>query len=112
MGRERSPGAVSGDDDTYHVRDAISTPHRKEDFTLTPQKRPGPLFLFKLGMYDVLEFTAVIDPAHGAILAVGAIEEKPVLLNGQIVVRHRMPLTGSFDHRTIDGAMGASFCRR
>jgi pyruvate dehydrogenase E2 component (dihydrolipoamide acetyltransferase) len=60
----------------------------------------------------VLEFTAVIDPAHGAILAVGAIEEKPVLLNGQIVVRHRMRLTGSFDHRTIDGALGASFCKR
>jgi len=67
------------------------------------------IFLFNLGMYDVVEFTAVIDPAHGAILAVGAIEEKPVVLNGQIVVRHRMRLTGSFDHRIIDGAMGAKF---
>jgi len=40
---------------------------------------------------------------------VGAIEEKPVVLNGQIAVRHRMRLTGSFDHRIIDGAMGAKF---
>ena len=49
------------------------------------------------------------DPAHGAILAVGAIEEKPVAMNGQVTVRQRMRTTGSFDHRIIDGAMGAKF---
>jgi len=46
-------------------------------------------------------------PPTEPILAVGAIEEKPAVMNGQIVVRHRMRLTGSFDHRIIDGAMGA-----
>ncbi len=77
---------------------------------LRPEEYSGGTFaISNLGMYDVVEFTAVIDPAHGAILAVGAIEEKPVAMNGQIVVRHRMRLTGSFDHRIIDGAMGAKF---
>ena len=77
---------------------------------LRPEEYSGGTFaISNLGMYDVVEFTAVIDPAHGAILAVGAIEEKPVVMNGQIVVRHRMRLTGSFDHRIIDGAMGARF---
>jgi pyruvate dehydrogenase E2 component (dihydrolipoamide acetyltransferase) len=77
---------------------------------LRPDEYSGGTFaISNLGMYDVVEFTAVIDPAHGAILAVGAIEEKPVVMHGQIVVRHRMRLTGSFDHRIIDGAMGAQF---
>jgi pyruvate dehydrogenase E2 component (dihydrolipoamide acetyltransferase) len=77
---------------------------------LRPEEYSGGTFaISNLGMYDVVEFTAVIDPAHGAILAVGAIEEKPVVLNGQVVVRQRMRLTGAFDHRIIDGAMGARF---
>lgn len=77
---------------------------------LRPEEYSGGTFaISNLGMYDVVEFTAVIDPSHGAILAVGAIEEKPVAVNGQVVIRHRMRLTGSFDHRIIDGAMGAKF---
>jgi len=77
---------------------------------LRPEEYSGGTFaISNLGMYDVVEFTAVIDPAHGAILAVGAIQEIPVAMHGQIVVRHRMRLTGSFDHRIIDGAMGAKF---
>ncbi|MBP2671445.1 MAG: pyruvate dehydrogenase complex dihydrolipoamide acetyltransferase [candidate division NC10 bacterium] len=83
---------------------------RARNKKLRPDEYSGGTFaISNLGMYDVVEFTAVIDPAHGAILAVGAIEEKPVVMNGQIVVRHRMRLTGSFDHRIIDGAMGAKF---
>lgn len=83
---------------------------RARNKKLRPEEYSGGTFaISNLGMYDVVEFTAVIDPAHGAILAVGAIEEKPVVMNGQIVVRHRMRLTGSFDHRIIDGAMGAKF---
>ncbi len=83
---------------------------RARNKKLRPEEYSGGTFaISNLGMYDVVEFTAVIDPAHGAILAVGAIEEKPVAMNGQIVVRHRMRLTGSFDHRIIDGAMGAKF---
>ncbi len=51
----------------------------------------------------------VTNPTFGAILAVGAIEDKPVAMNGQVTVRQRMRLTGTFDHRIIDGVMGAKF---
>ena len=92
------------------AREARSLIERARSRKLRPEEYSGGTFaLSNLGMYDVVEFTAVIDPAHGAILAVGAIEEKPVVMNGQIVVRQRMRLTGSFDHRIIDGAMGARF---
>lgn len=77
---------------------------------LRPEEYSGGTFaISNLGMFDVVEFTAVIDPAHGAILAVGAIQDKPVAMTGQVVVRQRMRLTGAFDHRIIDGAMGAKF---
>jgi pyruvate dehydrogenase E2 component (dihydrolipoamide acetyltransferase) len=92
------------------AREAKGLIDRARSKKLRPEEYSGGTFaISNLGMYDVVEFTAVIDPAHGAILAVGAIEEKPVAMNGQIVVRHRMRLTGSFDHRIIDGAMGAKF---
>jgi pyruvate dehydrogenase E2 component (dihydrolipoamide acetyltransferase) len=92
------------------AREARSLIERARSRKLRPEEYSGGTFaISNLGMYDVVEFTAVIDPAHGAILAVGAIEEKPVVMNGQIVVRQRMRLTGSFDHRIIDGAMGAKF---
>jgi pyruvate dehydrogenase E2 component (dihydrolipoamide acetyltransferase) len=77
---------------------------------LRPEEYSGGTFaISNLGMFEVVEFTAVIDPAHGAILAVGTVEEKPVGVDGQVAVRHRLRLTGSFDHRIIDGAMGARF---
>jgi pyruvate dehydrogenase E2 component (dihydrolipoamide acetyltransferase) len=92
------------------AREAKGLIERARNKKLRPEEYSGGTFaISNLGMYDVVEFTAVIDPAHGAILAVGAIEEKPVVMNGQVVVRHRMRLTGSFDHRIIDGAMGAKF---
>ena len=92
------------------AREAKSLIERARGKKLRPEEYSGGTFaISNLGMYDVVEFTAVIDPAHGAILAVGAIEEKPVVMNGQIVIRQRMRLTGSFDHRIIDGAMGAKF---
>ena len=92
------------------AREAKSLIERARSKKLRPEEYSGGTFaISNLGMYDVVEFTAVIDPAHGAILAVGAIEEKPVVMNGQIVIRQRMRLTGSFDHRIIDGAMGAKF---
>jgi pyruvate dehydrogenase E2 component (dihydrolipoamide acetyltransferase) len=55
------------------------------------------------------ELVRALGVPSGAILAVGAIEEKPAVVNGQIVIRQRMRLTGSFDYRIIDGAMGAKF---
>ena len=92
------------------AHEAKSLIERARGKKLRPEEYSGGTFaISNLGMYDVVEFTAVIDPAHGAILAVGAIEEKPVVVNGQIVIRQRMRLTGSFDHRIIDGAMGAKF---
>jgi pyruvate dehydrogenase E2 component (dihydrolipoamide acetyltransferase) len=92
------------------AREAKGLIERARNKKLRPEEYSGGTFaISNLGMYDVVEFTAVIDPAHGAILAVGAIEEKPAVMNGQIVIRHRMRLTGSFDHRIIDGAMGAKF---
>ena len=92
------------------AREARSLIERARSKKLRPEEYSGGTFaLSNLGMYDVVEFTAVIDPAHGAILAVGAVEEKPVVVNGQISVRQRIRLTGAFDHRIIDGAMGAKF---
>jgi pyruvate dehydrogenase E2 component (dihydrolipoamide acetyltransferase) len=92
------------------AREAKTIVERARARKLCPEEYSGGTFVISnLGMFDVVEFTAVIDPAHGAILAVGAIEEKPAVMNGQITVRQRMRLTGSFDHRIIDGAMGAKF---
>jgi pyruvate dehydrogenase E2 component (dihydrolipoamide acetyltransferase) len=92
------------------ARESKSLIERARSRKLRPEEYSGGTFaISNLGMFDVVEFTAVIDPAHGAILAVGAIEDKPVAVDGQIAVRQRMRLTGSFDHRIMDGAMGARF---
>lgn len=77
---------------------------------LTPQEFSGGTFsISNLGMYGVEEFTAVINPPESAILAVGAIEPVPVVRDGQVVVRDRMKVTLSVDHRAIDGAQAARF---
>ncbi|HEV8673312.1 MAG TPA: dihydrolipoamide acetyltransferase family protein, partial [Methylomirabilota bacterium] len=62
-----------------------------------------------LGMFPVDEFSAIINPPEGAILAVGAIVEKPVVVDGQLAVGKRMRVTLACDHRVMDGAMGARF---
>jgi pyruvate dehydrogenase E2 component (dihydrolipoamide acetyltransferase) len=62
-----------------------------------------------LGMFPVDEFSAIINPPEGAILAVGAIVDKPVVVDGQLAVGRRMRVTLSCDHRVMDGAMGARF---
>jgi pyruvate dehydrogenase E2 component (dihydrolipoamide acetyltransferase) len=62
-----------------------------------------------LGMFDVDEFSAIINPPEGAILAVGSVLEKPVAEGGQLRVGRRMKMTISCDHRVMDGAMGARF---
>jgi len=92
------------------AREAKGLIDRARARKLRPEEYSGGTFaISNLGMFDVVEFTAVIDPAHGAILAVGAVQEKPVVVSGQVAVRQRMRLTGAFDHRIIDGAMGAKF---
>ncbi len=77
---------------------------------LKPDEYQGGTFtISNLGMFGIEEFTAIINPPNAAILAVGAAAPKPVVVDGQIVVRDRMRLTLSCDHRVIDGAAGAQF---
>jgi len=60
-------------------------------------------------MFDIDEFTAVINPPEAGILAVGRIAQKPAVVDGQIVPRRLLRVTMSCDHRVIDGATGAAF---
>ncbi len=91
------------------VRDLAS---RARDKRLNPGEYTGATFtISNLGMFGIDEFTAVINPPEAAILAVGRIEPKPVVINGEVVVRRRMRLTLSCDHRVIDGATGAAFLK-
>jgi pyruvate dehydrogenase E2 component (dihydrolipoamide acetyltransferase) len=77
---------------------------------LTPDDFSGGTFtVSNLGMYDVEEFTAVINPPESAILAVGTIVPTPVVREGQVVVRDIMKVTLSVDHRALDGAIAARF---
>lgn len=77
---------------------------------LKPEEYTGATFsISNLGMFGIDEFTAVINPPEGAILAVGAMTAKPVVRDGEIVVRQMMRVTMSCDHRVIDGATGAKF---
>lgn len=69
----------------------------------------GTFTVSNLGMYDIEDFAAIINPPEGAILAIGAIVEKPVVENGQVVAGHTMKVTMSCDHRVVDGAIGAQF---
>src|SRR6267143_5386846 len=77
---------------------------------LRPEEYTGATFsVSNLGMYDIDQFTAVINPPEAGIVAVGTIAEKPVVTGGQVAPRKRMRLTMSCDHRVIDGATGAIF---
>lgn len=77
---------------------------------LQPDEMEGSTFtVSNLGMYGIVEFTSIINQPNSAILSVGAIVEKPVVRNGQIVVGNTMKLTLACDHRTVDGATGAAF---
>jgi pyruvate dehydrogenase E2 component (dihydrolipoamide acetyltransferase) len=77
---------------------------------LKPDEYLGATFtISNLGMFGVDEFSAIVNPPEGAILAVGAIVEKPVVRNGQIVIGHTMKVTLSSDHRIIDGVVAARF---
>jgi pyruvate dehydrogenase E2 component (dihydrolipoamide acetyltransferase) len=62
-------------------------------------------------MFDIDQFTGVINPPEAGLLAVGSIADKPVVVDGNIVVRKRMRMTMSCDHRVIDGATGAMFLK-
>ena len=85
---------------------------RARERRLRPEEYTGATFsISNLGMLDIDEFTAVINPPEAGILAVGRIAEKPVAHEGVVAVRRRMRLTMSCDHRVIDGATGAEFLK-
>ncbi|WP_267739545.1 pyruvate dehydrogenase complex dihydrolipoamide acetyltransferase [Myroides injenensis] len=77
---------------------------------LTPAEMEGSTFtVSNLGMFGIQSFTSIINQPNSSILSVGAIVEKPVVKNGQIVVGNTMTVTLACDHRTVDGATGAQF---
>ena len=77
---------------------------------LLPEEYVGGSFsISNLGMFGIKEFSAVINPPQGAILAVGAGEQRPVVIDGQISIATIMTVTLSCDHRVVDGAVGAEF---
>ncbi|HEU0137519.1 MAG TPA: pyruvate dehydrogenase complex dihydrolipoamide acetyltransferase [Flavobacterium sp.] len=83
---------------------------RAKNKKLQPNEMEGSTFtVSNLGMFGISEFTSIINQPNSAILSVGAIEEKPVVRNGQIVVGNTMKVTLACDHRTVDGATGAQF---
>ena len=79
---------------------------------LTPEDYTGATFsVSNLGMLDIDEFTAVINPPEAGILAVGRIAQRPVVVDGAVVPRRTMRVTMSCDHRAVDGATGARFLK-
>jgi pyruvate dehydrogenase E2 component (dihydrolipoamide acetyltransferase) len=90
-----------------NVRDLAGRAKNKK---LLPTEMEGSTFtVSNLGMFGIVEFNSIINQPNSAILSVGAIVEKPVVKNGQIVVGNTMMLSLACDHRTIDGATGAQF---
>jgi pyruvate dehydrogenase E2 component (dihydrolipoamide acetyltransferase) len=83
---------------------------RARDKKLMPDEYTGSTFsVSNLGMFGIHEFTAIINPPEAGILAVGGMEDTPVVMDGAVVVRPRMRITMSCDHRVIDGAQGSRF---
>ena len=80
--------------------------------TLTAAELRGATFtLSNLGMYGIEHFSAIINPPEVAILAVGAVQERVVAVEGRAVVRPMLQLTINVDHRAVDGAVAAVFLR-
>lgn len=89
------------------VRDLAGKARKKK---ISPAEMQGSTFtVSNLGMFGIESFTSIINQPNSAILSVGAIVQKPVVKDGQIVVGNTMKLTLACDHRTVDGAVGAQF---
>lgn len=83
---------------------------RAKEKKLQAEEMQGNTFsISNLGMFGISNFTAIINPPDSAILAVGAIRQEAVVKNGNLAVGHRMSVTLSCDHRSVDGATGAAF---
>ena len=86
---------------------------RARDGKLQPQEyQGGTASISNMGMYGIKQFEAVINPPQGMILAVGAGEKRPYVVNDSLQIATVMSATGSFDHRAIDGADGAALMKR
>lgn len=81
----------------------------KDNKLQMPEMQGSTFTISNLGMFDIEEFTAIINPPDSCILAVGSIIQKPIVKNGEIVVGNIMKVTLSCDHRVVDGATGAQF---
>jgi pyruvate dehydrogenase E2 component (dihydrolipoamide acetyltransferase) len=85
---------------------------RARERRLRPEEYTGGTFsVSNLGMFDIDQFTGVINPPEAGILAIGSIVQKPTVVGGAVVPRRRLRVTMSCDHRVIDGATGAAFLR-
>ncbi len=101
----RNAGAKSLSAISTEMRDLAM---RARDRKLKPHEyQGGTTAVSNLGMYGIKDFTAVINPPHATILAVGAGEERAIVRDGKIVAAHIMSVTMSCDHRAVDGALGA-----
>jgi len=86
---------------------------RARDGKVKPEDVDGSTFsTSNLGMYDVEEFIAIVNPPEAAILAIGSAKETPVVVNGEIKIGSRMKATISVDHRVSDGAEAAQFMQK
>lgn len=92
------------------ARETKSLVERARAQKLRPEEYAGGTFtLSNLGMYEIEEFTAIINPPEAAILAIGRIQSKPVIVDGGVQIGQRMRMTLSCDHRAVDGMTGAIF---
>jgi pyruvate dehydrogenase E2 component (dihydrolipoyllysine-residue acetyltransferase) len=83
----------------------------REGALRTEDLENGTFTISNLGMYGVERFTAVLNPPQAGILAVGVIEERPVVVDGDLEIQPRMDLTLTVDHRSVDGATASEFLR-
>jgi pyruvate dehydrogenase E2 component (dihydrolipoyllysine-residue acetyltransferase) len=95
------------------AKESRALAQKVRDGKISPPELSGATFsITNLGMYGVTSFTAVINPPQAAILAVGKMEPKPVVRDGELVVRNALTLTISCDHRILSGAPAAEFLAR
>ena len=103
----KNAGAKGLQQISSEMKDLVS---RAREGKLLPEEYQGGTFsISNLGMYGVKEFSAVINPPQGAILAVGAGEERPIIKDGAVTAATLMSCTLSVDHRVVDGAVAARF---
>jgi pyruvate dehydrogenase E2 component (dihydrolipoamide acetyltransferase) len=94
-----------------HIHSEVKDLAQKaKDKKLQPADWEGNTFtISNLGMFDIEEFTAIINPPDACIMAIGAIKATPVVKNGNVIAGHMMRVTLSCDHRIVDGVTGAKF---